>query len=294
MEDTSRAVVAFYDSEKCPLTYDFCHFAAMARGYAGKRPLHFVFVPKTDGTWSKPGKFDAGEEDFRQKHLVWPLVPLFDATYTVCLSRDHAKQYEALGESYPEGYRVDAPVFAFKIEEAVKRPTTPPKPSVEALAYVQQWLSQFSKPVVCVTLRTSRYPTRNSTIPAWVEYACKRDDLDWVFIPDTGTAGLPGWGDFPFKTYVPASFDQDLRLAMYHSVKFNCFTSNGCGALVWFGDKPYAFFKSACDGYKTKEQWAAEGIPFGTQPPWVRQNQRWVWEDDTIENIGRTFKELGH
>lgn len=279
-------VVAFYDALKCPVTYDFVVFASMAKTVANGRPLHFVFVPREDGTRSKPGKFSPEEADFRFRHIVLEAVHLFDATFTVCASREEAKAYEG-GEVFPVGYRVDAPVFNYQMDGVVDFvcELVGPKPSRKAMALVEGYLG--GREPITVTLRTSRHPVRNSTLDAWFEFA---KDHDVVFVPDTDTAFMK----WPFDVFTQASVNMDIRLALYHQSKLNCFTSNGCAGLLFFSHVPYLSFKAGGDGYMSKEEWDRLKIPYGTQPPFVKPNQKWVWEPDTIDVIRREVEQNLH
>lgn len=271
-------LTAFYDAVKCPVTYDFIVFASMAKTVANGRPLHIVFVPRDDGSRSKPGKFTEDEADFRFRHIVLEAVHLFGATFTVCETRDDARAFEA-GDIFPLGYTVDSPVFAYQMNDAIDLgiPLIGPRPSAKALRFAEQIITPET---VTVTLRTSRHPVRNSSFDDWMKWA---EGKPVLFIPDTDTAMLR----WPENFCPQAAFNIDLRLALYWKAKMNCFTSNGCGVLLWFTDKPYRWFKAGGDGYMTKQEWDKLKVPYGTQPKFIRPNQKWVWEPDTLEVIER-------
>lgn len=279
---SSKRVVAFYDALKCPVTYDFVVFASMAKTVANGRPLHFVFVPREDGTRSKPGKFSPEEADYRFKHIVLEAASLF-GTYTICQTRSDARAYEG-GETFPLGYRVDAPVFNYQMDGVVDLGVTnaAPQPSRRAMQYVRDYLGDRN-PIV-VTLRNSRYQVRNSNFGAWDAFAWQNDV---VFVPDTDDAFIGNGNNW----FSQASVNMDIRLALYHQAKLNCFTSNGCAGLLFFSDIPYLSFKAGGDGYMSKEEWDRLKIPYGTQPPFVKPNQKWVWEPDTIDVIRREVEQ---
>jgi hypothetical protein len=293
--ESFKRVIAVYDANKCPVTYDFVVFASMAKTYARGRPLHFVFVPRPDGTFAKPNKFNASvdlnraECEYRFRHIVLESVPLFGATFTVCPDREFARTL-IHGDVYPVGYTLDKPVFDYQNDGVVRTfqefgPLVGPEPSERAIEYVSKYLDG-KKRVVSLTLRQSRFPIRNSNIDAWSEYIAERTDCHFVIVPDTDKA----FKDFRPGFMTQASVSVDIRLALYKLADLNCFTSNGCGALIWFSDKPYLFFKAGADGYMTKEQWDKLLIPYGTQPPFIRKNQKWVWEDDNLENIRKAVR----
>ena len=248
----------------------------MAKTYANGRPLHFVFIPGPDGSRSKPGKFHPDEADWRFRHIILEAVHLFGATFEV---RDN-RNVLINGDVFPVGYRPDAPVFNYQINGVVgmNRPMLGPKPSKKAMHYVEEYLN--GRDPISVTLRWSRYEKRNSTLDAWTEFAKGKDV---VFVPDTDTAFMT----WPFDVFTQAAVNMDIRLALYASCRTNCFTSNGPSALCWFNDYPYLLFKAGGEPYITKEQWDELKVPYGTQPSFIRPNQKWVWEPDTIDVIRR-------
>lgn len=274
-----ETLIAFYDAVRSPTTYDFVCFAGMCKALSER--VHFVFVPREDGTRSKPGKFHPDEAEYRFRHIVLEAAALF-GTFTACETREQAKQFEGHW-TFPVGYTVDKPVFNYQMNGIVDlidqgHTMGQPKPSKRAVEYVSRWLGERD-PVV-VTLRSSRYEVRNSDLGAWFQFA-ERNEV--VFVPDTDCAfGKPHPSFFP-----QAAVNMDLRLALYSQAKLNCFTSNGCGALCWFTDYPYLFFKAGGDGYMDKAEWEGLKVPYGTQPPFVKPNQKWVWEPDSLEVIER-------
>lgn len=276
----SERVIAVYDGIKCPLTYDFIVFASMAKTYADGRPLHFVFIPSANGSRSKPGKFAPDEEQWRFRHIILEAVHLFDATFEV---RDDRVIPE--GDVFPVGYSVNAPVFNYQINGVVdmNRPMLGPRPSKKALKYVDEYLSGADP--ISVTIRNSRYPERNSNLDAWREFA-KGQNV--IFVPDTDDAF--NWhGD---DCFVQAAVNMDLRLALYASCKLNLFTSNGPSALCWFNDYPYLLFRAGGEPYVPKEMWDKFKVPYGTQPSFIRQTQKWVWGPDNIDVIRREVANL--
>ena len=274
-----KPLVAVWDGIRCPLTYDFVVFAGVAKSVAGDRPLHFLFVPGPNGEISKPGKFPDDEQEYRFRHIVLEAAPLFGASFTVCPDREFARPF-LTGDVFPKGYTLDAPVFDYHTDLPVRlikaggKPTAP-RPSAKALKYVKSYLGE-RKPLT-VTLRHSRNPARNSG-DGWVQFA-DESGLDVVFVPDTDQA-FRNWPDFVFPQ---AAANMDIRLALYHLSALNCFTSNGCCALLHFSDVPYLSFKAGGD--LTEKHWSELMIPYGTQPNFAASNQRWIWGPDTIENI---------
>lgn len=277
-------LIAVYDFEKCPATFDFCVFAASARSI--DPDVHFVFVPNHRGEYCRAGKFPEPEWEYRFRHIILECAALY-GTYTVCPDRAFARRVIG-GKVYPAGYSVDRPVFEYQADSLIRlvrsgRRPVGPKPSEKAAKYVKRWAERFDKPLITVTLRTSRHGQRNSDIDAWAAWMASRKDLSFAVLPDTDTA----FGRWPENCFLMGSVNIDLRLAIYSVARQNCFTSNGCTALLIGTDSPFLMFKAGGAGKMPEGYWDKMLIPEGTQPDYCRKNQRFVWADDTVENIER-------
>ena len=148
---------------------------------------------------------------------------------------------------------------------------------------------------VTITLRqTSQWPHRNSNIAAWAGFArhLRERGEHVVIVNDTATADAPF---FDFETCPAASLDLHARAALYASAKMNFLVSNGPASLCIFSDWPYTIFiKTEPDGHayapNTPSFWRDQyGIEIGEQFPWVRPNQKIVWEADNYDNLVRSW-----
>lgn len=118
-----------------------------------------------------------------------------------------------------------------------------------------------------ITLRHEpRIPARNSNLEAWRAFA-----------REIGALVIEDWHDNPIDLHV--------RMALYAGADMNFFVVNGPMHLCALSEYPLMCF--ACD--KCAEGFANTGIAFGGQYPWLRPNQRLIWEDDTLENLRRHF-----
>lgn len=150
---------------------------------------------------------------------------------------------------------------------------------------------------VTITLRESdHWRFRNSNKPAWIAFAndLKKKGKQVIFLRDTARAEeeIEGHDIFP-----QASYDLEIRLALYEQAEANLFISNGPCGLAWAGSRPYLIFQPMdedCAHAASTSRWWAEYADMkpGDQYPWALRGQRLVWELDTYQNISRAWEEL--
>lgn len=279
-----------YDLGDRPPQYDFFTFLAQIKTAVKGHSLHVVFVPSEEGGYAPVGKY--GESEFNEAeglyrliHICLPACMIYGVTHTILPSRDaplpsgdwlegvnisHAKLIEIWKET-GELYR--------------------PKATLRSSELVGEYMKQFDKPVITITLReTWREKIKNSRRDDWLEFAQRiAPHFQPVFVPDTSRA-FHAW-DHPFPIFPVAAIDLDTRLALYEQADMNCFTANGPGNMCWWTDVPFLFFNTRVEGYWTEEEWIANGLPIGTQPPYLKERQKVIWEVDSIDVIEAAFAE---
>lgn len=120
-----------------------------------------------------------------------------------------------------------------------------------------------------VTLRDygGLQPARNSNIEAWERFA---SDIGALVIPDFYTK--------------PIGLHE--RMALYAGAEMNFHVGNGPAALCYFSDAPFLGFWH----HVSKNYHRDHGFPHGSQLPWLNDRQKFVWVDDTYENIKREWE----
>lgn len=162
------------------------------------------------------------------------------------------------------------------------------KPPPSSVEQVGNWLS--GRNPVTITLREAPYwEHRNSNMEAWLKLAgdLKAKGEDVVFVRDTAKGNEPIEG---FHTYPQAAYRLDLRLALYEQSKINMLVSNGPGALLIWGSRPYLYVHPLQDHevyYAARPDWfqQAMGIGWGEQWPWALPGQRMVYGPDNYETL---------
>ena len=113
-------MIAFYDLDISPVSYDFLHFLTGAQRAANGEPVHVVIVPGKNAGFKmfdhKP--ISRAEKQWRLGRVLLSSAALAGATVTVCPTREFAKQFETEGH-FPPGYRVDFPLHHYSLSVAV-------------------------------------------------------------------------------------------------------------------------------------------------------------------------------
>lgn len=306
-------MIAFYDLDISPVSYDFLHFLTGAQRAANGEPVHVVIVPGKNAGFKmfdhKP--ISRAEKQWRLGRVLLSSAALAGATVTVCPTREFAKQFETEGH-FPPGYRVDFPIHHYSLSVAVdaaKAGFTPAfSPSERAEQHVARWLEKHGRGegLVTITLRETHTPTRNSDFHSWMAAAYQLEKIGRkvVVIRDTErmTENLDDqWGGI--LTPCPlASIDLDFRLALYKRSTLNLSSSGGPFMLNVLLGLPYVFFLAVDspphveDGRPhfapTSSFMAKQGLPPGSQWPSAGKDQRIVWKPDTLDNILEALEPL--
>lgn len=180
------------------------------------------------------------------------------------------------------------------IVEAAKRGEYVPRlqPSEDAKTAVKDYIGEDSPPIVTITLREAgMYEYRNSNLPEWLKVASHIQGQGYrvVFVRDTKMASEEVEG---FESCPSASFDIDVRLALYEAAAANLFVSNGPWYLALLGSKPWLMFvllESMAPFFPETpqfwRQWHGIDPNAGEQFPWQTPLQRIVPERDNADII---------
>lgn len=292
MEAGLTVLLAFYDLEDGPVSFDFATWlvrARMEQEARGAKKLHVVVVPKEDGLggfsrhW---GKHDAAAAEWRLWSIVAGCCPLASATLTIAPSRWYAQalerspdpQWKPKGKAHFMGPIVQASRGGVKIPKL--------RATDGARRYVASWLGKEARPVLTLTTRQQETDDeRNSNLRAWDLLAthAERSGFRVVLLEDSNIALGKGRGY--------AEHSPDLRLALYERAAMNFIGNNGPQELLKFSDAPYRIFGLALsNGWKQhfRERLALEP---GEQLPWANEHQRLIYEQDSEEVLIREFDE---
>jgi len=316
---------AFYDLEVMSASFDIIPFLILAekcRMSQGLKAMHIVIVPGSQQGFAK-GYFEyyknmtPDKEKIRFAYLEWRvrniLVPccwLMPSCkqLTVCSSRSDAKDIENLlaEHIFPDHYLVNVPVNPNKnIYQMGVTPDYPHIPSLSATQtgcdFVLNWMNTHckGKKVVTITLRETSYEIdRNSNTKDWIRFARTIDQDNYlpVIIRDTEVA-------FQFipeemtglTIFYEASWNMEIRAALYQMSYLNLFSSGGPMILSWFNNKCrcliFKLITKTID-ITTEKQLDFIGLTAGDQPLYFSKFQKLVWDDDQYEVIKKEFDEM--
>lgn len=314
---SQRALYLFYDLEVAPITFDFAWTLVAAD--LRRRELHLdslrvVIVPgPIAGGRQEPADydtiFDAASRDWRLWNIVVEMCRSLSnpCSVLVCNTRAEAEQifFSDAMHVFPEGYTPNSPVVV--TNEAVKASSTRNgedimifKAPLEARRYVAKWRERHcpGRKLVVVTLRQSPYmPDRNSDLTAWKSFVAGLDEAKYhvALIPDTDA--VSEWTEeWPNTTVVTeACFNLQIRHAFYQC----CYVGMGVnsGPLILTLLNPESAFAMFIKVRENVPQVASaylerRGFVFAKTPEFCTPMQLWVWEDDCLEHLQRTFVDL--
>jgi hypothetical protein len=308
-----NALVLAYDLALAPITFDFAWTlvdAEMERRRRDLRRLDVVFVPGTEnGLRPEDGEYESNVDwharRWRLDNILVAMCRFVPSIGSVVVAADRgsaAKILRTYGNTvWPRGYNTAIP--------------NPPGRSIEALAlaesgvdirvldagtqarrYARGWLDTHcpAKRTLVITLRDYGYmPARNSNFEAWGGLA-KSLPGNWqaIFVPDTDRA---------FGTPTPlegglfcreAAWNLAFRLGLYEEADLNMAVSCGPMNMCWFDPRvKYAMVRPVTPGVPQASPELLEkfGHKIGIDPPFVREGQSWVWENDDPPVLLRVF-----
>lgn len=289
-------MLAFYDLNCSPTSFDILHFLIAAQYQAQGEHVHVVIVPGKIGgfrpTDHKP--LSNEEKEWRVRHVLVPSCHLAGCSVTVAPTREFADTFSQDG-AFPPGYRVSMPRSWYTFGIALKLCREGFRPTFKSSVRAKQHAARVtSDRYVTLTLRQTHTPTRNSNVPAWHELAKHIESRGYqvVMIPDTEEMMGQANGLF--------ACDLDLRMALYEEAVLNMSSSGGPFMLNLFAGLPYVFFYDVNlpayieNGKKhwrpTAEYTANMGLPVGDQYP--VGGGKIVWASDNAETLIKEFDEV--
>jgi hypothetical protein len=307
------ALLAVYDLNAGPVTYDFVQFLVLAERFrqaSGRPNLRLVIVPGEHAgfrNYSQRDQFlSTIAKEWRLRQLVMRAAHLVPSLAGITRFRSRENAVAFLGkvdpeQLFPPGFDSKAAVcpyqLAFVMQFATQGPdirslTAPPLTA----ALVRRLLRDLAgdRPVVTITLRQSEFQApRNSRIDEWLRFAavCESRGLFPLFVPDTEAvlngraAALGGLTSLPL-----AALSLPIRAAIYQESWHNMLANGGPYTLCLYNQAArFSMFKMLVPGIVTASAdfHAQQGLQPGAQIPFAGPVQRLVWEDDSAETLER-------
>ena len=313
LTNSSEALIAVYDLNAGPLTYDSVQFLALAERFrqaSGKPHLQLIIVPgEHEGfrNFSQRDQFlSTVSKEWRLRQLVMRAAHLVPTLTGITRLRSRKSAAAFLHQAdpalvFPPGFDGSTPIcpyhLAFVMQFAaqgadIRSLAAPPVTS----ALVRRLLRELAgtRPVVTITLRDSEFqPARNSRLDQWRRLAqsCEARGLFPLFVPDTEAllagraAELGGFASLPL-----AALSLPVRAALYQESWHNMLANSGPYTLCLYNAQArFSMFKLIVPGVHTASAayHVSQGLTPGTQLPFAGPLQRLVWEDDSAEALER-------
>ena len=139
---------------------------------------------------------------------------------------------------------------------------------------------------------------RNSNIQDWMKFVRSLDQNIYfpVIIRDTEKAFQPAPSEMAGLTlFYEASWNIEIRAALYQMSYLNLFSSGGPMSLAWFNKKCRSLsFKLITDSgpVATENHLKFLGYKIGDQLPYFSKFQKIVWDEDSYDVIKKEFAEM--
>lgn len=275
-----RILNAVYDLGVSPPTYDFISFLAEAERARVERNYDVIDISFQPGPMHGFRNDDLPPDAATRDGMLWRvcagIARLLPSVRNVHLLKERSR---IAGDVFPDGWDEDKPISHYGAQ--YQRAATS---IFKASGSAKKWASKFSKPYATITLRQSSYhPDRNSNLEEWFAVAAwlVENGIQPIFLPDSEGGSLGQWPSCP-----EASFDIDLRAALYEGAVINLGVSNGPMYLIPFLEARYLIFNINVESThsSTTQFLFSHGIAKGDETVFGG-NGKVVWKPDTAENV---------
>ncbi|MDE0801491.1 MAG: hypothetical protein OSB02_12250 [Rhodospirillaceae bacterium] len=294
------ALNAYYDTRIAPVTFDFVYFLINAECHrqAARLPeidLNIICAGFRNQSL-RDQKYAESEKAWRVHHIIGQIPRLLPTVRATKFQYDEISHvsFPAYPKTYPfltqdSAVRSYMPtVFRRMQEEGCQ------VQPFEATTHAKNLVRNYTRghPYITISLRTTEFqPERNSNLDAWYNFSLEMgaSGVRVLVIPDFEDSfnNRAAW-KYDWDLVDFAAHDLDLRLALYEDAVDNFTVNNGVAALLVFSKCPFKMFKMSVPGIETtsaeylKSNW---NVDPGETPSFLQGDQRWVWQDDAVENL---------
>ena len=301
-------MLAPYDLDVSPLSFDFAWFLWSSQLKADGKPVHVMIIPgRRDGWRTNDHKpISDAEREWRINHVLIPLIGMAGMTHTVCPARSFAEGWLSRKGVIviPGPWDEKEPKAVYGPHEGLEAFRAGKSPgwtaSERAKQHVDAWLTEHMRgngPLISITLRETHTLTRNSNPDAWMQVSERLVSQGFrvVVVRDTEKMTTPLMGvPKGVAAFHLASCDLDLRCALYQRAHLNIGRNGGPIYLPAFLGANYLIFGILADPYEengvrhitpTASMMQRFGMPIGSNIHRDNPKKRLVWKPDTDPDV---------
>jgi hypothetical protein len=311
---SAGALQFVFDLSVAPLTFDFISYLAAAELVRRRKGLDHIDVVFVAGGHLGVRKESPEYEEvvtvamrsWRLRNILIPSLALLPSvrSYGYCASREQARALVAGNDAhiYPPEYLVGLPSQPVKsvIHELARQgePVWPILHSTDgARTYVAKFFDEVTggRRAIVISLRNYGFsPARNSRVEEWTKFADSLDPTRYVaiFVPDTEdaiTAPAGKLGGHPIC--VAASWNLEIRMALYEAAWLNMGVMHGPMELCWYNEKVWyvIFINHGADDINSVAALTEHGHRIGCDLDFATPHQHIVWGPDMSAGISAAF-----
>ncbi len=298
-----HALKVLYDMRFAPVTFDFTTFLVVCdclRQLEGFKILDITI--RADGfrqKSTKDGLVQTPEKEWRVKSVLLDSCDLLPTAVNVRVIRD-PRQVSPDSFHVPVNYQAIVtgkamyPYLLKDVHPLYERGANPVV--LTAPDHAKHLMnSTLGSGYVTLTLRTSNHLTkRNIDLEQWYKFYCylvEKGHKVYV-IPDFEDLFAERLcQEYDWDLFLPAAFDQRLRLALFEGALMNFATSGGSAAMMIYSNAPYAVFDFINDTYSINQVSKLQlGLAVGESCPWAQENQGYFWDKSTFEYLVSAYE----
>ena len=285
----------YYDLKLAPVTFDFASYLVLCNAYRqsiGAAKMGITIISNQFREKSVREKVTPVHElKFRLSNILSNLsflIPEVDS-FDITNELDQIKC-----PTFPTGYHIGRkiPYEMKNLKQFYGKDEINLRP-FRASEQAKIWVNNlFNDNVITISLRSSNFQTeRNSNLEQWhkVYQVLKSLKFRPIVIPDfEDYYNKKEYAKYDWETFLPATFNVDLRLAIQERAINNLVINNGTSVPLFFSDNPYHSFKYVTPEVPvTSEKHHKEIFLFvwGDNFKWATSNQYLTWETDDADII---------
>lgn len=284
-----RILNAAYDLGLSPPTYDFISFLIEAERHRVKNNFDVIDLSFQPGPMNG-FRSDQLPPDLKTRDgMLWRvcagIARLLPSVRNIQVLKERAP---VTGHVFPDGWGDMSPVSHYGTKYLRGG-----EPMLCASDYARALTgTKYPHPYATITLRESSYwPQRNSNLDAWYEVArwLIGNGIETVFVPDAESEKPPHGISYA----IDATYDVDLRAALYEGAVINLGVANGPMYLCPYLNARYLIFNINVESVhsSSKEFLLSHGVTSGDETVFGG-NGKVIWEPDSAEAIIRQLQEF--